>query len=313
MIAPAPLTRRRPSTPGAAGPPTGSSTAMGSLVGGSVRDGSVVSGRRWLAGELARLRRAAGLTQAEAAAAVGWSTSKQIRIEMAQVGLSPAGVRALTGLYGVTDAAQVRQLCAAATANRRGRWQRYRDVLTPGMRTYLDVEDTATTISMFRHSLIPDPLHTIDYARTVHTALAAPSWSRQQVRQRTHAGLDRQALLDRPDLARLEVLLDEAVVTALARGDRVMRDQLAHLRLLADRPQVTVRYLPYDFGVHMGLHRQFTLLEFPGERAPALYRHAHLDHAERHPQLDEYTRLYAAMRAAARDLSRFTSPAEVRR
>jgi hypothetical protein len=266
-----------------------------------------VLGRRWLAAELARLRRAAKVTQADAAAAVGWSTSKQIRIEMGQVGLSKVAVTALAALYGVTDPDRIAELCAAASGSGRQSWNQYRDVLTPGMRGYLGMEHTATTITMFRHSVVPGPLQTAAYAHAVTAATAAPGWSPARVRRRTQADLDRRAILDRPHPPRLTMLLDEAVVAHLAAGDAVMREQLVHLRQLADRPQLTIRYVPHRFGVHRGHHLEFTLLHFPGDQPPALFRHASPDHTAPHPGLNEYTRLFTVLESAAHELSTFTS------
>jgi transcriptional regulator with XRE-family HTH domain len=222
-----------------------------------------VLGRRWLAAELGRLRRAADITQAEAAGAVGWSTSKQIRIENGQVGLSQVGVTALAALYGVADPDRVAELCTAASGSGRQPWSQYRDVLTPGVRGYLGMEHAASAISMFRHSVVPGPLRTVAYAHAVTAAIAAPGWGPSRVRQRTQADLDRRAILERPDPPRLTVLLDEAVVAHLTAGDAGMREQLVHLRQLADRPQLTIRYVPHAFGVHRGHHLEFTLASFP--------------------------------------------------
>jgi len=274
------------------------STPTGTPTAGAVPP---VLARRWLAAELGQLRVAAGLTQPDTAAALGWSVSKVLRVENGQVGVSQTDVAALAALYGVSEAERVAQLRAAAARSRQQ--TRHREALNRGMLGYLAMEDTAVTIRMFRHSVIPDLLQTVDYAHAVYTALAAPGSGPQRVERRVQAALDRRVLLDRPDLFELVILLDEAVPARLASGDRVMRDQLAHLRLLADRPTSTIRYVPYELGVHQGHDRQFTLLEFGGDEPAAVYRHTGVDHAEPHPDLLEYRRLFTVLESAALDLS----------
>ena len=59
--------------------------------------------RRRLRTELRRARAEAGLTQGEVATAMDWSLSKIIRIETGAVGVSTNDLRALLGLYGITQ------------------------------------------------------------------------------------------------------------------------------------------------------------------------------------------------------------------
>ena len=263
--------------------------------------------RRWLAGELGRLRAAADLTQQQVADAVGWSISKVIRIENGQVSVSPTDVAALAGLYDVGPAA-VTALTAAAGGSRRQPWSSYHDVLSRGMRAYLGMEQTAATIYLFRHTLVPGLAQTIDYARAVTAAVTPPGWSPERIERRVQATIDRQQLLDRADPPRLVVLLNEAVLAHLAGGDSTYTGQLAHLVEMADRPKVTIRCVPYGFGLHRGLTGAgFTLLHI-GDNPPVVYRHMSVDHAEvadDHNE-DTYRQLFAELESAARDLTRYT-------
>ena len=59
-------------------------------------------------------RDAADLTQRAAAEALDWSVDKIIRIEQGAVGITPTDLRALLGVYGVTDAKHVDDLVELA-------------------------------------------------------------------------------------------------------------------------------------------------------------------------------------------------------
>jgi len=87
--------------------------------------------RRALAGELRRLRNAAGLTIKQVAEALEFSQSKVSRMETAQVGASPHDVSALAKLYGCDQEQRDRLMRLARDARAAwatGWWHAYVDV-----------------------------------------------------------------------------------------------------------------------------------------------------------------------------------------
>jgi len=124
--------------------------------------------RALLTDELQTIRREAGKTQEEVAAALDWSPSKLIRIEGANVGISVSDLRSLLRYYGMDDVERIERLVAYARgAKARGWWMAYRNDLEPGYYTYLGYEMGATAIRSFQPLLIPGQLQTEDYARAL--------------------------------------------------------------------------------------------------------------------------------------------------
>ncbi|GAA3060800.1 helix-turn-helix domain-containing protein [Streptomyces glomeratus] len=122
---------------------------------------------------------------------------------------------------------------------------------------YAEMEARAAYISTFQAQLVDGLLQTEAYARAV-------------LRVRNESGLDakvaarmeRQRVLHRNEPAATWVVLSEAVLHQEVGGQGVMRDQLAHLLTLRDRPWVKVQVLPFEAGAHTGLMGSFALLRF---------------------------------------------------
>jgi hypothetical protein len=69
---------------------------------------------------------------------------------------------------------------------------------------------------------------------------------------------------------------------------------------------VSIRYVPYEFGVHRGHEAEFTVLEFAAVEPPVVFRHATIDHAETHSDDEgEFAQLFTVLESAALDLSTF--------
>ncbi|MGV9244347.1 helix-turn-helix domain-containing protein [Streptomyces sp. NPDC003710] len=132
-----------------------------------------------------------------------------------------------------------------------------RSQLPSWFQPYAEMEARAAYISTFQAQLVDGLLQTEAYARAV-------------LRVRNESGLDakvaarmeRQRVLHRSEPAATWVVLSEAVLHQEVGGQGVMRDQLAHLLTLRDRPWVKVQVLPFEAGAHTGLMGSFALLRF---------------------------------------------------
>jgi transcriptional regulator with XRE-family HTH domain len=228
--------------------------------------------RRRLAGELKRLRTAAGLTGeqvAERLAPLGrWSASKVSRIETGRVAVHHGDVADLLDLYGVAAGPLRDELVEIAReGGRRGWWQSYRDVLPGHITPILDFEASTTAIRFAHNQLVPGLLQTPAYARALIRS-CNPEAGPEQVDRLVALRLDRQRVLERADPPRLEVILDEAALRRPVGGPPTMRDQLRRLADRGQAPGTVVQVIPFRAGEHTGLDMPFTILSFPGADEP---------------------------------------------
>lgn len=230
--------------------------------------------------ELRRLRDGAGLTRNDVAQAMNWSVSKGIRIETGEVRVSVNDLRALLRLYEVDDNAMVDRLVEMARATRNNRWAEFRDAYkNKSFFGYIEREAAAGIIRGFDPLVLPGLLQTEEYARAILTnagqgrkryvsgeaaAIAAVEqrWEVRQLRQQIH---------DRDTPPNLSYIIDEAAIRRQVGGPTVMRQQLAQLLLWQQRPNITLKVLPFEFGSYQGMGAPFTLLEFPGGDELLLY------------------------------------------
>lgn len=221
--------------------------------------------RRQLGAELRRLREVAGLRMEEVAKALDCSHTRLSRIETGKGGAvaKPADVRTLCELYGVSDDRQVQMLLdmLSVVSQQRGWWEAFEGILPSGLEVYVGLESDARTERAWEPLLVHGLLQTPDYARALIQAarLHRPGDIDDLVQVRA----ERKKLLTRPQNAlELWAVLDEAVLRRPVGGPEVMRDQITHLREMAEVPNVTIQVFPFGKGAHPGLAGAFALLEF---------------------------------------------------
>jgi transcriptional regulator with XRE-family HTH domain len=224
---------------------------------------SPVVQRRRLRTELRKAREEAGLTQEQVADAMEWSPSKVIRIEAGTSRITTNDLKALLRHLDIVDAQRTGELLALARAARAPSWwSQYRHIASPGFLQFVEYEAAASATSNFEPLLVPGLLQTEEYARAV-----IQQFDEQPTAERVDAlvklRMTRQELLERPDPPRLSFILDEAVVRRLVGGRTVMRRQVRHLIQMAKRPNVTIELVPFNAGVHPGMHGPFVVIEFP--------------------------------------------------
>ncbi|MDF3293188.1 helix-turn-helix domain-containing protein [Streptomyces silvisoli] len=213
--------------------------------------------------ELRKLREASKLTGHQVAARLGWSHSKVSRIEKGESPLAEVDVPPLLALYGVTDAAEVRQITALARQSRQqGWWHSYGDALPNWFRAYVGFEADASVIETYEAELIPGLLQTEEYAREVIRAMS-PELNAEDAERRTAARLQRQEILTGNTPPLIWAVLNESTIRRVVRSSATMRRQLAHLVTVADTsPNVTVQVLPFDAGAHASMGYSFSIMSF---------------------------------------------------
>jgi len=220
--------------------------------------------RRRLGAELRRHRELAGLTIDQVADQLDCSASKISRLETGQTGSNPRDVRDMLALYGVGDTELEELLAVARETRQRGWWQPYGSILTGA---YVGFEAAADRIRSYEAQCVPGLLQTADYARSMIAAVHTGR-PRQEVDDRVHVRLGRQALLTQEDPVQFWCVLDEAALRRPVGGREVMRCQLEHLVRESARPNVTLQVLPMAAGEHPGMEGSFVIMSFPDAADP---------------------------------------------
>ena len=229
--------------------------------------------RRWLAFELTRLRREAGLDQKDVAKALRCTVGKVSYYETAE---RPVVVRdldeVLLPLYRVPEGRWPVYLQAARDSRQKGWWESYSaDTLPSWFSLFVGLEQGAAQIQSYEAQLVPGLLQTREYADAVARRGTAER-TEDVIERHVELRMTRQAVLHRePDPLRLWAVLDEAVLRRVVGSPTIMRDQLRHLAEMASRPKITVQVVPYTHGAHPGMAAgPFQVLRFSWPADPGV-------------------------------------------
>ncbi|WP_256451456.1 DUF5753 domain-containing protein [Amycolatopsis sp. CA-230715] len=136
------------------------------------------------------------------------------------------------------------------------------------LRTLILHETTARSIRSAAPLIVPGLLQTEGYARVMMGS--ADSVDQATVDSRVAVRMERQSLLKRWNPPAFVYFIYEAALRCPVGTNRVMNEQMLHLAFLADRPQVTLRVVPFADGAVAAAIGQFTLMDF-ADHGPVLY------------------------------------------
>lgn len=214
--------------------------------------------------ELQRLREAAGVSRATAAAAIGCSVARIGHIESGRNAPSKSDlVVLLHHLYGADESTQRELEALREQASKRGWWSTYG--LPEWLAVYVGLETDALSLRCLDLELIPGLLQTEQYMRRLYS-LSRPL-SPKETDRRVAARLQRQDRLTEDEPLELITVLSEGALMRCARDTTVSPGQLEQLLVRAEWPNVDLRVLPFDIGVHVGTG-PFSLLSFPEQLLP---------------------------------------------
>ena len=218
--------------------------------------------RRQLGRQLRDLRNRARLTVKAAANALEWSEAKIWRIETGQTALRSLDVEAMCRVYGAPQNLARGLMVLAKETKARGWWHSYGDAILEGFDLYIGLEDSASQLWWYASELVPGLLQTEAYARTV---IQPGGWSAEETERRVRMRIARQALLTRVTAApTVRVAFSEAVLRCPVGGEEVMAGQLERLMEAMDYPNVSIRVIPFEAGLHPGLQcGPFVMMRFP--------------------------------------------------
>ena len=196
-----------------------------------------------LADELSRLRKERGHSVRDVAERTGWSIAKISRGENGVSKISPLDVRRLAELYEV-PAADVDRLCEMARDSVADAWwRRYERWLNPTFLEFLAYEADAARAWSVQTMFVPGLLQTSDYVKAILSIGPVRDPDRNDADYEVR--LRRQRRLEGPDPIEVNALIAESVLHWQFGGGEVMRGQLTHLCALAERPNVSVRVIPF--------------------------------------------------------------------
>ncbi|MDQ0746113.1 transcriptional regulator with XRE-family HTH domain [Streptomyces africanus] len=243
--------------------------------------------------QLAGFREDAGLAQDQAARAVGFSAAKLSRIESGKGRRPPTenDVRALLQLYGTDDYEASVLLKLLQRAGEPGWWQRYDKRLMPEWFDRLvGLQEAAATIRTFEIQYVPGLLQTPAYTKAV-VERGLPNAPAGEVERRVELRRHRARLLFRPDAPQLWAVIDESVLLRVLGSTEVMREQLAHLVEMAERPNVTLQIVPLNVTNASAPAIPVTYLRFGGLDLPDVVYLEHIKSAnflEDRDETEEY-------------------------
>ncbi|MGW5679204.1 helix-turn-helix domain-containing protein [Streptomyces sp. NPDC003860] len=233
--------------------------------GGDVAGTVGPAGRMRIGRVLSALRDRAGLTQTEVAAQAGVSVGTVNRYEAWQdrSKLRLPTVRSIADACGATSSERD-ALVRLVTSQEEGWWLEHPalpDVISP----LVSFEAYATHERVWASQLVPGLLQTPAYDRALHKA-TQPQLDLDEIEATVKARGKRQEVLD--EGLHLSVVLKASVLDDVVGTPSVMRDQVAHLITMSERPNVDLRVLPRGYGHLAGSGGHFVHLGRDNEADP---------------------------------------------
>uniref|UniRef100_A0AAU2V377 DUF5753 domain-containing protein n=1 Tax=Streptomyces sp. NBC_00003 TaxID=2903608 RepID=A0AAU2V377_9ACTN len=182
-----------------------------------------------------------------AAGLLGVPRTNVPNLESGRSGISAARVRTLAANYGCTDEAYIEALAAIPGEREKGWWEAYRDQLPAASLDIAEMEWHSPRLRIAVTIHLPGLFQTADHARAVF-AQVVPRLPRADLEARLAHRMDRKQVLEKPDPPRVEAIIHEAALRMEFGGTRTTRAQLRHIVELTERPQLSVRVIPFKAG-----------------------------------------------------------------
>ncbi|TYC71058.1 DUF5753 domain-containing protein [Streptomyces sp. CB01881] len=201
--------------------------------------------------ELRKMRDAADVTAAEAAAVLGLARTKITLIEQGSYAVTPKRVMALAHRYEEADSAYVSALAAMAGDRTKGWWEEYRGAVPPGFLEIAEFEYNAKGMCSYQICHPPGPMQTEQYSRAVFRE-AEPPLTPRIVETRIEHRMRRCETLMKDGAQPYTAIVHEAALRMRFGGRAVTRDQLDRMLELSHLPHVTLRVVTFESGGFVG-------------------------------------------------------------
>src|SRR6476660_5740455 len=197
------------------------------------------------AAELRRARTRAGLTQAELAEKIMFSTALVSMVEQCRRVPSLPFTRRCDELLQ-TDGLLER--IRGYTLNAQ---------TLPWFAHWISVEREAVDLRSFQPLIVPGLLQAEEYARAVYQG--SGQFTGDELEHLVAARVDRQEIFARPRPPRCVFVVDEYVLRRVVGGPKVMLAQLEHLVAMLDQRTFRLQVVPAAAGAYTGLDGAFTI------------------------------------------------------
>jgi transcriptional regulator with XRE-family HTH domain len=222
--------------------------------------GATVAKRR-LSRRLVELRGGTGLTANQVCDRLGWGRGKVGRFEGNNWKRPEmSDIRDLLRLYDVGDGIQQELEQLAKLARERAWWREFSDVY--GDNEFPGYEADASRICLYMPLILPGLLQTLAYSEAQMGVSAHSAHWRQQALE---ARRRRQEIFDRTDGTAPELVAVITEASLLYRWGTAedRRTQVEHLVAMSQRPNVELRLLRFDDGLHPGMCGPINIFDFP--------------------------------------------------
>jgi transcriptional regulator with XRE-family HTH domain len=224
--------------------------------------------QRRLGAELRKLREAAGVSTADAAALLGVNRTRIPNIESGRFGVSPDRVRTLACNYECPDTDLIEALADMAQPRGRKWWDHYLGKLPAAFLDVAEQEHHSPRMRVFLMVHMPGLLQTAAYTRAIFER-SMVSLPEREIELRVAHRMERQGLLfDSESPPHYTALVHEAALRMKFGGSKTTKAQLQFLAEASEHANITLRVL------------SFAAEGFPGPGQPILYAHGAV------PQLD---------------------------
>ncbi|MFI8085124.1 helix-turn-helix domain-containing protein [Kitasatospora sp. NPDC086009] len=207
--------------------------------------------RQRIGSELRKMRDAAGVTTAEAAAVLGLARTKVTLIEQGSYTVTPERVIALADRYKESDSEYVHALAEMAGERAKGWWEEYRGSVPAGFLEIAEFEFHAKGMHSYQICHPPGPMQTERYSRAVFVE-AQPPLTPRIIETRVEHRMKRSEILMRGGAEPYTALVHEAALRMRFGGREVTREQLDWMLELSHLPHVTLRVVPFESGGFVG-------------------------------------------------------------
>ncbi|WP_282203712.1 helix-turn-helix domain-containing protein [Kitasatospora fiedleri] len=211
-------------------------------------------------------------TQAAVGAALG--KSQDLVSLMEKGGQLPTDQQLMTmlDLYGVDESIRLDLLAEIreARASQAAWWDEYLADLPRSLVRLIELEDPASKVSIATGALIPWPFQIHQYMQAVDEFHERENGVEKTAVQHT-VRRRRQDIFFRPGRpAVLDALCSEAAIRAQVGGPAVMRSQLDHIAEAMQRPNITLRIIPFSAGAAAATQLNLNVIDYPTPGDPGV-------------------------------------------
>lgn len=262
--------------------------------------GATVAKRR-LSRRLVELRSGTGLTANQVCDKLGWGRGKVGRFEGNNWKRPEmSDIRDLLRLYDVDDVVQQELEDLARQARERDWWREYGDVF--GDNEFPGYEGDASQIWLYMPLILPGLLQTPAYTEAQMGVVARPPASRSRALE---ARRRRQEILQRDDgtVPELVAVITQASLLYRWGTAKERRAQVEHLVEMSRRPNVELRLLRFEDGLHAGMLGPINIFHFSGDEPPAVYLETDfgIQEVSNQDEVKAYIETFGRIRTAALD------------